>query len=489
MIIYACGKLTKNNAKWSCTFHLSNEAPINITGRQKSTLDEANLQAIAYGLWYSWNKLKLNDEEIIIETEPKFIKIIYSSELKIASVCRKLITRLESTGNHVKLEAKNIVFISKHISNHQVFSKLFKDDNKPVQEIETFKEIEGYVKPIVFLKINDPEFSLFEDFHCQIYAVSKDGFKYPRPYTFPMLELSHKGSLGGYRKYGSLARSCYCFDGNERDAYEWFYKSLFRVFNYDNVDHISGTLLSQVDTYFHKIERYRLNTALSNWAMSKKMIVKSTDISSLGSGGYNCVFNVSKIEPNTALRIHTSPEYVFDSLAAKVLKEEHDTGFIHVKDYNEKFCWTSIPICKPIRENDFDNDKCKDMLMKIRPFMIQHPELFFVDYHKDNIMEYNDEYVIIDIDLNLTRPGQFEKMIMTNKLSQFIDKNVHIGWSMIPLACVYLNNKGHPVTNTTVSLFILEVYELANYEKWIVFNKETQDKLDEQIKKWIDQCK
>ena len=121
--------------------------------------------------------------------------------------------------------------------------------------------------------------------------------------------------------------------------------------------------------------------------------------------------------------------------------------------------------------------------------MIKHPELFFVDYHKDNIMEYNDEYVIIDIDLNLTRPDQFARKIKENSLSQFIDKSIHIGLSMVSLACVYLNNKGHPVTNTTVSLFILEVYELANYEKWIVFNKETQDKLDERIMKWIDQCK
>lgn len=555
VIIYTDGSALNNKkdapAGWACLFVFIDGKTILRSGSQYSTNNAAEIQAISYALWYSVNKLNLNEENVTIKSDSEYaINVITGKKnakvnVKAISVCKKLIQQLESMNCSIEFEhvmahtggsdddskyndivdkearrqastlskskasetSNNIgtpsilkktgsrtvmiVWISKKLTNYKWFSDHYTSDGYDVIEYEEgmlqkYSERIHESKWLSICVCNADEYEKIRDkidFRNYI-LITHPGFKFSQPQHHPTLEIL-KGGFETWKKFGSFARNCLCCRcENIDDAYEWFYNSQYHVVNYDNMDTTTGGLMRYMESQFRIKESFCLNKALGMYGMRHKLLFKSTDISTIAYGIFNITYDISKLDPETIIRIHVNDQLEFDALSCKILSKERDTGFISVKEYDDKNKWCTMPMCTEIKSVHKDMDKCKEMLIKVRHFLVKHPELVFVDYHWGNIMQYKDQYVIIDIDLNML---SIEWLLQREKpLSAYLNKFISINWSCGEISVPVLRHLKIPITYTTVSLCVLEMFELANYGGKLELTQEVINEIGDRLHKTLD---
>ena len=545
VLIYTDGSALNNKkdapAGWACLFVLSDGKTILRSGGQKSTNNAAEIQAISYALWYSVNKLELKSEEITIKSDSEYAIGVISgtknakANLKAISVCQKLLHQLEENDCNVSFEhvfahtggtdedskyndivdkearrqatimskelsggtdsgIRKTVYVSKSIPKYMWFSDKLSSEYDVIefdkQSLEQHAEniSAGRHSCICLCHIDDYGYIIENYMFKKIQLIVNDKRKYTEIIDYPLLEFTKSDKTEKYMKYGTPASRCYCCSApDETIAYEWFYNCLYSVTNFNYLDPIPNLLLEYtMNNWFPKKELMILDVALGYLARKYKTIVKSTDLHALGYGMVNIVIDVSKVVPNSIMRLRLDQLNDFDSNTLTILMNNKDNGFVPITELNDRLKFTISPICKPVNEKDRDRNKCKNMFEKIRVLLKNTADICFTDYHWDNIMELNGEYVVVDIDFNAV---DVEKALQKNKplpISEFIDKKMHIGWRSLKSSISVLNHFNIPVNNKSVSFYALECFELADYTNSFVFTDRVMKDLEKRLRNDLD---
>ena len=540
MLVYTDGSALNNSkeapAGWACLFVFDDGKTILRSGNQKSTNNAAEIQAISYALWYSVNKLTLKDEDLLIKSDSEYaIKVITGinkakANAKAISVCQKLIKELKLSNVNVKFdhvmahtggsdddskyndivdkearrqatlmqsdEPKNdeiegdlslderVVYISKKIPKYQIFMKLYKRDGINVKEIDLdeikHKRINSWMDTCI---INHDEISEFKSIekHMMYYVISHAGVTYDSPFIYPCLEVTISKNLRKYMKYGSFAKTCYCCSApTEQIAYEWFYECNEQLMNFNHIDSIPGLLL-QFDANQFMNQHFRLNKILGEVARRNKTTFTSTEIKPISYGSFNIVYDISSIEPESILRIHVNKETQFDANSCELLSKIKDSGFVPVRYYDAELGYSILAKCEPIKESEFDVTKYRNMLDKIRKTISANKSLVLVDYHKGNIMQLNDEYVYVDIDLNMIDLEWIISLKKCKSLSEIMDKTIVTTFSIVNYVVVILKSMGFEVNLFNISMLVLELSYMSGGERTIMFTQEVYDELKKRL--------
>lgn len=529
MLIYTDGSALNNSkdapAGWACLFVFSNGKTLLRSGGQRSTNNAAEIQAISYALWYSVNKLTLKDEELLIKSDSEYaIKVISGvnkakANAKAIAVCKMLIQKLKSANVDVKFEHvmahtggtdddskyndivdkearkqatliseektdKKCVYISKKIPKYQIFTKLFKEDDYIVKDfdINEVKDLNIRFRKdmlvIYFDEYADIR-ALSKGYYCWI--ISHYGATYDIPIYMPCLEVCISQRNEKFIKYGSFARGVYCCAvPSEEVAYKWFYDCNARLFNRQILDPIPGLLFDfTADMFYNKLTH--LNDIFTEEARNHKIIIKSNELKPIAHGVFNIIYDISSYEPDSIIRIHSNPETPFDVNACEILSKLNDSGFVTVRYYNEKYEYSVLAKCEEIKEGEFDVVKYRNMLDKIRKTLISNKSLILVDFHKGNIMKLNDEYVFVDIDLNMIDMEYVRKMYKLKEIKSIMNKDIPTRFNVIQYAETLLESMGFDVNAHTFSMLALELTYISGGEPYIKLTQEVYDELKQRL--------
>ena len=261
--------------------------------------------------------------------------------------------------------------------------------------------------------------------------------------------------------YGKNARQYF----RVNNPYEFVIKRFFNI--YDN-ELLVGPSHCLHMFYIDRLlgdEYYVLDDCLKYYCKNRKIMLTSDDVKCLGVGSFNVALRIN----DDVLRIHINYETPFDYEGAEILMKEKDTGFVPVKEVHDG-C-TVVAACETIK--DVDNDKAKAMCDKLRKFFAKYKDLGYVDYHWGNIMEYNNMYVITDIDLNMVSPEYFLSYPKV-KLDDVLNSEQSTGWNP-KLYVTLLEAYAIPVTTYNLTMVALNLFEAVDYNRLFTLTKELAD--------------
>lgn len=228
----------------------------------------------------------------------------------------------------------------------------------------------------------------------------------------------------------------------------------------------SGSLYRFYMDQFDINSYHKVDYILSTYCKNRKMVRTSKNVKCLGNGSFNIALNIDE----DVIRIHINYEVPFDEKGAKILMEETGTGFVPVKEIGNDYTITSL--CKPITNRS--PSKLKALFTKLRQFFTKHQDIGYVDYHWNNIMELNDEYVIIDIDLNMVYIKDLKKE--NKKLSELIGREQRTGYNPILYSALFREWKIEP-TVYLITMLAIELFELVDYKTTFILTKEIVERL------------
>lgn len=263
--------------------------------------------------------------------------------------------------------------------------------------------------------------------------------------------------------YGKNARQYFKIS----DPYEFVIKRFFDI--YDN-KLLVGPSHCLYKFYIDRLlndEYYVVDDCLKYYCKDRRIMLTSNDVKCLGVGSFNVALRVN----DDVLRIHVNYETPFDYKGAEILMKEKETGFVPVKEVHDG-C-TIVAACETIK--DVDNNKAKAMCDKLRKFFTKHKDLGYIDYHWGNIMEYNDEYVITDIDLNMISPEYFLTYPKV-KLSDVLNTEQSTGWNL-KLYVSLLESHKLEITTYNLTIVALNLFEAVNYQRIFTLTQEIVDKV------------
>ena len=114
------------------------------------------------------------------------------------------------------------------------------------------------------------------------------------------------------------------------------------------------------------------------------------------------------------------------------------------------------------------------MLNKLRAFFTKHNDLSYADYHWGNIMELDNDYVIVDIDLNMIGEEDFKQDY--KKLTDLIGTEQRAGWNMKLYLSMMDAWKIEPSSHV-VTMLSIELFEVANYKTTFILTPEIIDEV------------
>ena len=377
---------------------------------------------------------------------------------------------------------KYTIFISKAIPHHEHLSKLFKEDGHLVIEFSgndiPERKTDQYHTMMV-LTFDELDYWWNRENVVLYYVISKPGTTYPYSFYYPCLEYEESKDEEHYIKYGTNAKSIYYFKGKSVEkAYEWFYHSNCGLFNSTNLDPTYGQLLECV-SWLYLYRWKELNEALSEIANRNKKDVRSIDIKPISFGMYNATYDISAIEASSILRIAFNSTD-FDSNACRILMHLKDSGFVPVHYYNPKLRYSVLAKCTSI--DKFNIDKLHSMMDKIRSTIQAEPSLCLSDFHKGNVMELNDEYVYIDIDLNGIDAEKIMKLYGSKTIDEIMDNEIPTDSYVKPYTIPILKSCSIPITNHTISLCALELAYISNCSGKLKYTSEVHSEITSRLK-------
>lgn len=359
-------------------------------------------------------------------------------------------------------------------------SKLFKEDGHLVIEFSgkdiSERETDQYHTMMV-LTFDELDYWWNRENIVLYYIISKPGTVYPFPFYYPCLEDEEY-----YIKYGTNAKSIYYFKGKTLEkAYDWFYHSNCGLFNSTNLDPTYGQLLECV-SWLYVYRWKRLNMALSEIAKRNKKEVRSIDIKPIAFGMYNATYDISTVEASSILRIAFNLTD-FDDNACRILIRLKDSGFVPVHYYNSKLHYSVLAKCNQI--HDFNMDKFHIMMDKIRSTIQAEPSLCISDFHKGNVMELNDNYVYVDIDLNGINAGKIMKAYSSKTIDDIMDEEIPTNSYVKPYTIPILKACSIPITNHTISLCALELAYISGCSGKLKYTSEVHSMICSRLKEDI----
>ena len=373
------------------------------------------------------------------------------------------------------------IYVSKKILNYSVFSDLFRKDGHDVIEFEgeTSSSNRDHFHTIAVVRLDElAEFK--KKVNSMLYiCISKPGIEYGIPIPYPCLEYQKSDVVEKFVKYGTNVKALYCYNGpNINDAYKWLYDNVCGLFNFQKTDDVYGQLLECM--YWQYIDRWdKLHTAFNEIATKNGRTFKSTDIVPISFGMFNMVYDISNIEPNSIIRFMFNSKFPFDANAAEVLSKMKDTGFVSVHYYNKAVPYTVLDKCEPI--TDFSEEKYRAMLDKIRKTINENHSLVVADFHKGNIMQFQDNYVFVDIDLNIVDIKHIVEKHGIKQLDDIIDKDIPTWAAVCNFIPTILTAAGIELTDHNASLCALEISYLSGGDRTIKFTREVFEEVKKRI--------
>lgn len=278
--------------------------------------------------------------------------------------------------------------------------------------------------------------------------------------------------------YGRITSQLY--EVNSTDyMYEWIVQRKFEVFMFPALTDISYNLYHMLINKFDIQDRWNLTDILNNYAKAHKKILTSDDFNTLGHGWFNLTYLID----GDVIRIHINDEGEFDEEGAKILMSEKNTGFVPVKEVGDNY--TVVASCEPI-DDEKNYNKLKKMLDLNRKFFIKHQNLCYCDYHYGNIMTYQDEYVIVDIDLNMLMDGDLKLDVKLDKFEGLSDLKLNYN---VRLYNAILDYAAIEKTYLTMTLTAIELFEAAGYKARTDFSMKLIDDVVARLRKGLDGVK
>lgn len=380
---------------------------------------------------------------------------------------------------------KYTIFISKAIPHHEHLSELFKEDGHLVIEFSgkdiSERKTDQYHTMMV-ITFDELDYWWNRENIVLYYIISKPGTVYPFPFYYPCLEYEESKDEEHYIKYGTNAKSIYYFKGKTlEEAYDWFYHSICGLFNSTNLDPTYGQLL-ECTSWLYIYRWKRLNMALSEIASRNKKEIRSIDIKPIAFGMYNATYDISTVEASSILRIAFNLTD-FDDNACRILIRLKDSGFVPVHYYNSKLQYSVLAKCNQIL--DFNVDKFHAMMYKIRSTIQAEPSLCISDFHKGNVMELNDNYVYIDIDLNGIDAEKIMKAYGSKTIDDIMDEEIPTNSYVKPYTVPILKACSIPITSQTISLCALELAYISDCSGKLKYTTEVHSMICSRLKEDI----
>ena len=271
--------------------------------------------------------------------------------------------------------------------------------------------------------------------------------------------------------YGTI--SALLYEVNSTDyMYDWIVQRKFNVFMFSALTDVSYNLYHMLIDKFDIQDKWDLTDILNSYSKSHKKILTSDDFKMLGHGWFNLTYLID----GDVIRIHINNEGIFDEESAKILMSEKNTGFVPVKEVGDDY--TVVVACEAI--DKFENVKLKKMLDLNRKFFIKHQNLCYCDYHYGNIMSYQGDYVLVDIDLNMLWDGNLKLDTKLDKFEGCDDLKLNYN---IELYNAILNYAAVDKTYLTMTLTAIELFEASGYKVRTSFDMKLIDDVVARLRK------
>lgn len=283
-------------------------------------------------------------------------------------------------------------------------------------------------------------------------------------WEYPVIEHVKEGLMS---VYGKNVFSYY----KAAEPYEFVFNHFIDLNNNQYITGPSAALFSfYIDQFIIK-EYNKVNYILCKYCQRRNIIRTSHDVKCLGNGYFNIALNMDE----DVIRIHINYEDPFDRKGAEVLMNEKNTGFVPVKKVGEDY--TIVSLCHGI--DQINKDKAKSMFIKLRKFFNKHQDLFYVDYHWGNIMELNNEYVVVDIDLNML--GEENLKMKRKPLKELIDSEQKTGWNLKLYLSLLDSFKIKP-SSYSMTMVAIELFEAVDYKRTFILTQDIIDDVHDRLK-------
>lgn len=381
-----------------------------------------------------------------------------------------------------------VTIISASLAFTPLFQKLMREDKESfliVKDIEKARQfvIDKGLDPITII-CNYGEIDMFDDafasmmtyFYCikdDVEIQANDKVYVIDFQTGPKAVIDH---------YGDVTRQMVTVRNQTIEkAFKLFYKSLFKSKNYSLP--VSKTTKLTIDYWLmiaYNSYDYKVWQALHRLAHEHDQVFTSEQITNLGHGYFNLAYGLEQLEmfdEPSVIRILVG-ENTFDSEGLKALSESKDTGFIPIIEYNEDYEYSIVPYAQSIKRFDFD--KVKTMLSKHKRFFKSHPNLAYFDYHKGNIMEYGNEFVITDTDLNMVSIEEIERE-EDRDVSYYVDQEIKVSYNK-PFTKSFLTSKSIPITLTSITMLSIELADISQFSYFLLITEDIIDELERRVR-------
>lgn len=288
-------------------------------------------------------------------------------------------------------------------------------------------------------------------------------------WEYPVIEHVKEGLMS---VYGKNVFSYY----KAADPYEFVFNHFIDLNNNQYITGPSAALFSFYVDQFIINEYHKVNYILCKYCQRRKIIRTSHDVKRLGNGNFNIALNIDE----DVIRIHINYEDPFDRKGAEVLMNEKNTGFVPVKKVGDDY--TIVSLCHEIGQ--IDKAKAKSMFIKLRKFFNKHRDLFYIDYHWGNIMELNNEYVIVDIDLNML--GDENLKMVHKPLKELIDSEQKTGWNLKLYLSLLDSFKIKP-SSYTITMVAIELFEAVDYKTTFILSQDIINVVHDRLKPLMNQ--
>ena len=466
-------------------FHLENFMP-NITIREGVGSSYEQVQGKSNRIRVERLKeILIHDESVHDETSNTPIsecsgKLKYTSEVH-SMICSRLKEKHnhsqdrsnERKGFRLKGGMKRVIILDEDLPNKEWWMKKSKTTGIDCRIAEDLEELAKWCH-----KDNDLSYEVmctwenrnkFQDagFRKQYIFTDKevdDEAHDGKYWEYPVIEHVKEGLMS---VYGKNVFSYY----KAAEPYEFVFNHFIDLNNNQYITGPSAALFSfYVDQFIIK-EYNKVNYILCKYCQRRNIIRTSHDVKCLGSGYFNIALNIDE----DVIRIHINYEDPFDRKGAEVLMNEKNTGFVPVKKVGEDY--TIVSLCHGI--DQINKDKAKSMFIKLRKFFNKHQDLFYVDYHWGNIMELNNEYVVVDIDLNML--GEENLKMKRKPLKELIDSEQKTGWNLKLYLSLLDSFKIKP-SSYSMTIVAIELFEAVDYKRTFILTQDIIDDVHDRLK-------
>lgn len=292
--------------------------------------------------------------------------------------------------------------------------------------------------------------------------------------NFPLFEFHESKKCEIMQIFNGKVLKCLRVSSTPAELYNYIFQRYYLLY--------SNSMISDFDypLYVFKLrefedKEYYLNLAFKELSKKTNMTFTDSDVHSLSSGKFNLVYDISKICPNSVMRILVSDYIVFDSQTLDILKTEKPDGFAKIRFYGNKF--VAIEKMDEIYDEEVDVKKAEKLTNNCLSFFSKHRNIGFLDFHWGNIMKDDKgEYRISDIDFNMFQCDNWKYILKDANINKEFGTEAETS-HMAQFKSLCLQGMHEDINSWNLTVWSVAMFRYAKYNERFDFNEESYNEI------------